>query len=502
MSGTEVSRELSRRVAGGAASTLGATLISRGLAMLQSVAVARLLDPYRLGLFSIVSYVMSLAGALCDLGMPVAVTKLTAEERATRPQVLLVVAGRLFRVILCVSLAVAAAMFLGADRLAALYREPSIAILFRLGAVALVFSVVGAFRSALFQGLQQIHLLAGLSSLTTAAMLVFTLALVPWLGLAGIVLATILTEGVAWLLSGRPLWRAIAGIRAASRGRSAVAPPERLFARAFHVAAPSFLNALTLFGAAWFVRSWLAHAQGYEAVGFYQIADSMSRVLMLVSGAIAVPLVPAVAELGADGPGRIGGGLETILRCTLAVTLPVAIFLALGGRAILSLVFGHSYAGAATITIWLALATVFQALGNVVWSAQVGAGRIWVGFAITAAGQALLVAVAVALTPAWGLAGLGIAATAGQALSFGLGARDVGARLRVDFGRLRPLATVGAGAWAAVAGIFWFGAPELAGAVLVSAAVVAGQAFLLTSGEWKAVRELAGSALGRWAGRA
>ncbi len=497
VAGTETSRELARRVARGAASTLGATVVSRGLAMLQSIAVARLLDPYRLGLFSIVSYVMSLAGSLCDLGMPVAVTRVIAEERAARPHVVLEATGRLLRVVVCASLAVAATLFLGADRLAALYREPSIAVLFRLGALALVVSVVGAYRSAVLQGLQQIHLLAGLSSLGSAAMLAFTLALVPWLGLSGIILATILTEGVAWLASGRTLARAIDAIRAEARGRRREAPPERLFARAFHVAAPSFLNALALFGSAWFVRSWLARAQGYEAVGLYQIADSVSRVLMLVSGAIAVPLMPAVAELGPDGHGRLGAGMETILRCTLAVTLPVSVFLALGGRSLLSLVFGRSYAGAATIMVWLALATVFQALANVLWSAQVGSGRIWVGFAITAAGQAVLVAAAVVLTPGWGLAGLGIAVTAGHLLSFALALRDVGGRLRVDFRRLRPVAAVGAAAWLAVAALFRLGAPGLPSAVLLAAAAAAAQALLLTPGEWRAVRELAGSTLGR-----
>ena len=493
MTDQELGSDLSRRVARGAFSTLGATLVSRALGMVQSIVVARLLDPYRVGLFAVVSYVLSVAGTLCDLGLPVAVTKLIAEDRATRPRMVLVVAGRLARVILSVSLGVAAALFLGAGGLSRLYHEPSLVLLFRLAAVALVFAVVGGFRSAIFQGFQRIHLLAGLSALGTAAMLVFTLLLTPWLGLPGIIVAAIFTEAVVWLGSARPIRRMIAEVRARPVGETDVPPAARLLPHAFHVAAPSFLNALTLFGTAWFVRSYLAWALGYEAVGLYQVGDATTRVLLIVSGAIAVPLMPAIAELHATGRG-FGASLDTILRCTLFVTLPVAIFLALGGRALVALVFGQAYAGAGGIMAWLALATVFQAAANVCWSAQVGTGSIWKGFAITATGQALLVAGALALTRGWGLGGLGAAVAASQALTFGLGAWDMAARFHVSFRSVMPFLAVALGSWAAVAGILLTGADGLASGLVLVVGVLLWQAFLLRPAEWKLARNLVGLA--------
>lgn len=496
MTDHEPSFDLSRRVARGAFSILGATLVSRALAMVQSIVVARLFDPYRVGLFAIVSYVLSLAGTLCDLGLPVAVTKLIAEDRATRPGVVLGVAGRLARVILSVSFGVGAALFLGAGGLSGFYHEPSLSLLFRLGAVALLFSVAGAFRSAVLQGFQRIHLLAGLSALGTAAMLVSTLLLTPWLGLPGIIVAAIFTEAVVWLGSARPIRRMIAEIRARPAGEAAVPPAAKLLPRAFHVAAPSFLNALTLFGTAWFVRSHLAWVLGYEAVGLYQIGDATARVLMLVSGAIAVPLMPAIAELHATGRG-FSGSLDTMLRCTLFVTLPGAIFLALGGRALVALVFGQAYAGAGGITAWLALAALFQAAANVCWSAQVGTGRIWVGFAITAAGQTLLVAGALALTRWWGLGGLGVAVAVAQVLTFGLAAWHMATRFHVSFRGVRPLLAVALCGWTAVAGLLWMGADGLASGLVLVVGILFWQAFLLRPGEWSLARRLAGLALSR-----
>ncbi|PYM04044.1 MAG: hypothetical protein DMD82_15555 [Candidatus Rokuibacteriota bacterium] len=498
-------QSLSHRVAGGALSTFGATLAGRALAMAQSITVARLLDPYRVGLFAIISYFMRLAGTLCDLGISVAVTKLTAEYSATRPRAVLGVIRRLLGMILGVSLAVGAVLFFGADRFASLYREPSLGVLFRLAALSLVLAVLGGFRAALLLGFQRIHLHAGLSAFSALSMLVLTLALVPRLGLSGIIIASILTECLAWLWAARPLWRVVD--RAAHERHDRARAPETsgqpdpaavvsapvVLGRVFHIAAPTFLNDLTLFGAAWFVRTYLAHLQGYEAVGLYQIADSVSRTLMAVSGAIAIPLVPAIAELDATDSGRVGGGLETVLRCTLFVTLPGTIFLALAAQPLLALVFGHAYAAAGTITAWLALATLFQSLAHVFWSAQVGTGRIWTGFGIAATGQGVLVLGTLVSAPSWGLTGLGISVTVAQAVTLGLAARNVMARLHMSLRGIAPLAPAAVFGWAAVAVLFWAGADGVTGAILLSTGVVLWQALRLRPTERRLVREMAAS---------
>lgn len=486
---------LSRRVARGAASTLVASLVTRAIAVAQSVAVARLLDPYRLGLFAIVSYVLGLAGALGDLGIPVAVIKLTAEYRAAHPRALLALVRRLRRVLVTVSLALAVLLGVGADWLAAAYREPSLAPLFRLAAAALVLGVLGGFRGALLQGLQQIHRLATLGVLNGAAMLVLTLSLVPWLGLPGILLASIGTECLAWAWTARPLARAVQGAaRESAPGASGGDYPGPLASRVFHLAAPSFLNGIVLFGAAWLVRSWLARALGYEAVGLYQVADSVSRALMLISGAIAIPLVPAVAEAHAAGPGRVASSILTVLRGTVLVTLPAAVFLAVGAGPLLALVFGDAYASAGAVTAWLALAVLVQSAANVLWSAQVGTGRIWAGFAITSAGQFVLVAGALLAAGTWGLAGVGVSALAAQALTLTLAARHVSARLAVDLAGARELLPAAVMASGLVAALHWAGAAGLGSAILAAVAVVLGEALLLRPAERRLVREMAARA--------
>jgi lipopolysaccharide exporter len=483
--------DLADRVARGALATFGATVATRVLGVIQSIVVARLLDPYRLGLLAIVSYVLGVAGALSDLGMPVAVMKLTAEDQASRPRAVLRVIGRSLTVVGTVSLGVGAALLLGAAPLAALYQEPSLAALFRLAAVALVLAVLGGFRAGVLQGFHQIHRLAALGVLNSAAMLGLTLTLVPWLGLPGVILASIGTECLAWLWATGPLARSLRAVAA----RSAAVPASAAdgapwLPRVFHLAAPAFLNGFALVGAAWSIRSWLAHVEGYEAVGFYQIADSVARTLTMVAGAVAVPLAPAVAELDATRPRRIADGLETVLRGTLFLTWPAAAFLALGGSPLIVLVFGASYAAAGPVVAWLALAALLQAAANVLWSAQVGAGRVWTGFAITAAGQGALVGVALVAVPHWGLPGLGAAVLLGQALTLVLAARDVRLHVGMSLAGVRGLGLAIASTGAAVVGLHWLEADGLTSAFLVAGGAVLGALGLARPSERRLVREM------------
>ncbi|HBH01995.1 MAG TPA: hypothetical protein DDZ42_08760, partial [Candidatus Rokubacteria bacterium] len=77
-------RGLGGRLLGGSALTLASSLLSRGIALVQSVVVARALDPRQIGVFAIVTYVLGLVAAFADLGLPTAAAKLLSEAQGGR----------------------------------------------------------------------------------------------------------------------------------------------------------------------------------------------------------------------------------------------------------------------------------------------------------------------------------------------------------------------------------------------------------------------------------
>jgi len=471
----------------GGAMTLGGSMLARAASIAQSIVVARGLDPQRLGIFAIVNYVLSLCAAIVDLGVPVAAMKLVAEYRAARPAVvrrLLAILG-----VLSVALAGGGALLLlaGATPLSAAYREAALAPLFRLAAVLLFLSLVGAFLAGVLQGFRRIDTLAALTPVKALVALGATVVLLPSLGLVGVILASIVAELVTWPLVARPLRRALADAPASSAD---VVPAGEVVARALALSVPVVLNGLAVWGGAWFIRSYLARVAGYEAVGYFHVADASARVLLLLPSALAVPFVPAVSESTAVGREATRDMVEGTLRLTLFAVAPAAAFLCLAAEPVLELVYGSAYVAAGSLAGALALAAACQAVGVIVWSTLVGAGRTWAGFGVQAGGQLLFAALTALLVPSHGLGAVGVAALASSAATAAVGLAILRAEVSVRPAALRGLLAVAVAGWSVAAACWSAGATGWLEAIVLAAGIVILQLRQLTPGErrWVAAR--------------
>lgn len=464
----------------GGAMTLGGSLLGRAASMAQSIVVARGLDPHHLGVFAIVNYVLALGAAVVDLGVPVAAMRLVAEYRVRCPAAL----RRILEILAVLSLALAAGGALvllgGAGALSDVYREPTLAPLFRLAAALLFLSLFGAFLAGVLQGFRRIDTLAALTPVKALVALGATLILLPPLGLVGVILASIVAELVTWPLVARPLRQALA---AAPRAAAQTVAVRIVVGRALAVSVPVVLNGLVVWGAAWFIRSYLARAAGYEAVGYFHVADACSRLLLLLPSAVAVPFVPAVSESTAVSREVTSRMVEGTLRLTLFAVAPAGVFLCLAAEPVLGLVYGSAYVTAASLTSALVLAAGFQALGVIVWSTLVGAGRTWAGFAVQAGGQTAAIVLTVMLVPAHGLVGVGVAAVIASAAAAAVGFAVIGATLGVRLAAVRSALIVALGGWLVAAALWSAGAAGWIQATVLAAAVVALQFRRLTPGE-------------------
>jgi O-antigen/teichoic acid export membrane protein len=454
----------------GGAMTLGGALLGRVAGMAQSIVIARGLDPHRLGVFAILNYVLALGGAIVDLGVPVAATKLVAEFRVAQPAALRRIVGILTALSLVLAAGGAVALLVASAPLARFYREPELASLFRLAAALLFVSLVGAFLTGAVQGFRRIEALAAVTAVKAVVALGATLLLLPSFGLVGVIAASIAAELIAWPLSGRPLRQALV---AAPASGSEPLPAAPLLARALALSVPVVLNGLVIWGGAWFVRSYLARTTGYEAVGYFHVADASARLLLLLPSAVAVPFLPAVSESIALGREATSAMVEGGLRLTLLAVAPAGAFLCLAAEPVLSVVYGDVYAAAAaSLTSVLVLAAGLQALGVMIWSTLVGAGRTWAGFGVQAGGQLTLVALTVVLVRDFGLAGIAVAAVAAALVTAVLGLAAVRVQLGARLSAVRGALTVAVLGWLAAATFWVLGATGWLPATGLAAAIV------------------------------
>jgi len=224
---------------------------------------------------------------------------------------------------------------------------------------------------------------------------------------------------------------------------------------------------------------------GDVVVGLLGAAARVTEVLGVVPEGALLALFPRMAADGERAPALAA----TAARRLAVVVLPCVVGLAVGADAVVALLFGDAYAGAAPAIVALAWIALFAVTGNVAFHAIVarGAERMLVPANLVAA--VVGVALQVVLIRARGLQGAAIAtvatAAAGQLALLALGpTRAIVAGVWRAVGPLALLAVV-------VVAIARWTSPTLPGAVAAAASHVAlAFAFgLFGRDDWRSVRD-------------
>lgn len=171
----------------------------------------------------------------------------------------------------------------------------------------------------------------------------------------------------------------------------------------------------SIFFAVWYSADLLVvgRLESPAATGTYAAAKALALGLILAPGALATILLPQVARLSATA---VRGYVIRALAVGCAITLPLALSVALLGRPLIRLLFGDKYAGAPGPLLVLSIGMAAYGLYSVLASLWVGLGRPVIDMAATGAGMVCTVVLAFLLIPVYGLVGAAIAFSTGSAL--------------------------------------------------------------------------------------
>src|SRR2546428_795712 len=171
----------------------------------------------------------------------------------------------------------------------------------------------------------------------------------------------------------------------------------------------------------------------HGALGNYAAAKTFALVLIVAPMAISTALAPRMARLREQD---VRGYLLYVVGLTLAVTVPLAVGMALLGTPLISLIFGSRYALAATIVPVLIIGQLLYGLYLVLAASWAwGLGRPQIDPLATAAAMVVTVGLGLLLVPAAGLLGAAFAYSAGAAAQFAVIAAFTGWAI---FARVRP----------------------------------------------------------------
>lgn len=406
---------LGYRLAKGAFWSLAGAIIARGLGLISTVVVGRMLNAHGFGELGMVQSTVGLFGTVGGFGLGMSSTKYVAEFRRSDPPR----AGRV------IALASATAWVTsGTMALVLLFTAPWVAKhtlaapqlsgLLRIGSLLLLLNGVNGAQAGSLSGFEAFKTISKLSLVSGLVSFPLTIAGVWLAGVDGALWATVASTGVNCILT----WYALRvearenGIALAYRGCT----NEWSIFINFNV--PGVLNAVMLSFSGWACGAILVHqADGYTGMGVYNAVKRIQQVPEALIGMLMSPFLPVLSE-------AFGRKDEATYAKTLAVAFFVAALLMvpfsllqLGAPWLSLLPYGDTYKGGDTVVRWIMVGSIAYGLLWPLGTVIISLGRMWMAFWLVALNTALFLGLGWVLVPRYGTSGYAAAASASLIIS-------------------------------------------------------------------------------------
>lgn len=366
---------LGYRLARGAFWSIAGAVISRGLGLVASILVARMLGRVQFGELGIIQTTVGMFGAFAGFGLGVTATKHVAQFRSKDPTR----AGRIIAISTLVAwltggsmaaLLLILAPWLASHTLAA----PHLGGLLRLGsALILVGAISGAQTGALagfeaFRRIAKINLLSGLATFPLMVCGVWG-----W-GLEGAVVGLVLSQALTCVLNYFAL-HAEAGRAGISLSHAPSTYEWRIF---WDFSVPAVASGLMVGPVYWLCSAMLVNRPGgYAQMGVFNAANQWFAALLFLPGVLGQAALPVLSErLAENDLMRAAKVLKSYIQVNALVVGPLVVGGSLLSPWIMS-AYGRGFEGAwLTLTLVLVTAALL-ALQTPVGQVITASGRMW-----------------------------------------------------------------------------------------------------------------------------
>lgn len=394
-----------RKVMVGSGIMFTSMLIMKVMVFVNYIIAARLLTPDDYGAWSIVLNLQNFFVIVACFGIPVVMTKKVSEWVSDNSSMARSLGSALLTIVVVSSAVVALGYVILARTIAVdLYHDERLVSVFRLSALFVFVSALNMAMSALLQGCQRITAIAKINAVVAVLWQPLSFGTIAAFGLEGALLAQIVANALSavlfFMVSRRALQVSFSSAHSVFRDR------EQLRSL-ISLTIPSFLSTVMIAPAYWIGRTVLVLDWGFSSVGQFQIAESLSQILLVIPAAMSIPLLPMISEQHARDAGSVGKMSGSLLRLAVFLLIP----LSMGVMPVLEFVivnlYGASYADAHSPAILMFAASALIAAGTVVSNVIFGVGRMWDALFLNLLWLVAFLSLVLYLVPLYGSDGLG-----------------------------------------------------------------------------------------------
>lgn len=415
-----------RRLASGAAWSVGGSLVERLAALAGTIFVARLLGRATYGELAILASTLTTAAVFVGMGLGLTATRHVSELRRRDPLRLARILTLSQAVIATGGIVVTLGLWVAAEPIANdLLRTPQIAPYLALASLTVMLFAFDGFQTGAVIGFEALRGSALVTCGAAAVSLPLTVALAASFGLSGAVWGLVLSIALK-CAAGRWLFERCLARDGIARFASHSGLEWRTLGG---FALPAFLAVLLVPPAHWSCQTLLVRTPGgHDQLALLAVGMQWFQAVLFLPAAAGRIILPVLTDALADGSaGRPQRILWASVGATALLVVPAALFVGVLAPW-LTMLYGASFSPAAPVLSVLVAAAALSALCAPFGQMLAARGQMWLGFGMNLLWATTYVVatvlllergaagVALALLGAYALHSLGVAALAGRAL--------------------------------------------------------------------------------------
>ena len=354
------------------------TLISRGLILVASFFIARILGKTCFGEFGMIQATMGMFGILGGTGLGLTATKYVAEFRQTDPEK----TGRIIILTEIVAIFAGGLMALGLIIFAQWLAEntinaPQLAGSLRIGSLVTFLSALNG---------AQIGALSGFEAFKTIAYVNFFVGLVSF---PILVLGTYFggLDGAIWALAINLCFNVMFNHIALKKERRMYKVPinfkkcSQEISILWKFSFPAVLSTSLVVPVNWLCATFLVNQiDGYEEMGIFNAANQWYTMLMILPSLLGNVILPILSEqIGQKSIKQSKKTIKFAIKANSIFVLPSVIIISIASPYIMGL-YGDSFRDGGPTLIIVILTTVFVAIQTPVGQIIASSGKMWIGF--------------------------------------------------------------------------------------------------------------------------
>ncbi len=381
MATTQAEVSPGKRLIVGSSYSYLALLINKAAGVATSIFVARILGPSNLGMTSIINYLLLLLLFFTGFGIPTACVKLVSEYETRGDSNAIsrfIVIGFLLNLVLIITLSTLY-LILASTLALKIYQEPQLIPIIQLSVIALFFFSFNQYGNSIIQGLAEFKKLSLLATFTSVFGLIALVPLTEIWGVKGPVLA----QGINSIVSFFILVKIIKTLQA-KHGISLHISRQKIkdflkpyFQRLSRTAIPIFLSGLVMTPALTILTAILARQRGFNEVGFFNIAYSLTQFILFVPSAVGTAFIPLATKLALENRARLNSFLLKSIYGVDLIVISITFIISLFSKQIIYLFYGSEFLPAQNILILLSTAAFLSSFGYVFGYYLIAINKLW-----------------------------------------------------------------------------------------------------------------------------